>query len=100
MNIVDQDGYELVKRPRKFAHLMPDIFAVDADVMGSGALENRLSPHRQNQSPPGMSSPKVRWRWVSLDIFEVLIFQSQSFDVSKFMKEKFPKGLMKNDRYL
>ncbi len=29
---IDQDGYELVKRPKIFAHFLPDIYSVDADI--------------------------------------------------------------------
>ncbi len=34
MNIIDQDGYETVKRPRRFVQFMPEIFAVDAEGFG------------------------------------------------------------------
>ena len=34
MNIIDQDGYELVKRHRKLGQHMAEIFAVEAE--GSG----------------------------------------------------------------
>ncbi len=41
MIIIDQDGSELVKRPRIFAQFMPDIFAVDADGSGDSCLRSR-----------------------------------------------------------
>ncbi len=33
VNTIDQDGYELVKKPRRFAQFMTEIFAVVADLM-------------------------------------------------------------------
>ncbi len=36
MNIIDQDGHELIKMPRRLAQRMPEIFAVDAEGSGDG----------------------------------------------------------------
>ena len=39
VSIIDQDGYELMKRPRRLAQFMPEIFAVDADGSGDGVAK-------------------------------------------------------------
>ncbi len=46
MNITDQAGNETAKRPRKFAQLMPEIFAVDAELTGDSVAEE-LSKSRR-----------------------------------------------------
>ncbi len=33
MNIIDQDGNQLVKGSKRLGHLMPELFAVDVDVV-------------------------------------------------------------------
>jgi hypothetical protein len=33
VSIIDQDGYALVKRPRRFSQFMPDISVVDSDLI-------------------------------------------------------------------
>ncbi len=39
MNVIEQDGYELIKRPRTLGHYAPEIFAVDAGGSGDSILK-------------------------------------------------------------
>ena len=45
MNIIDQDGYELVKRHRKLGQYMAEIFAVEAEGSGD-SIPKELSKKR------------------------------------------------------
>ncbi len=45
VNIIDQDGYDLVKRPRRCAQQIPEIFAV-----GVNTKMDTDYPHRGDQS--------------------------------------------------
>ncbi len=55
MNIVDQDSYEVAKRPRRLAQLTPDIFAVDADGSGDSLAKELL---KSKSSEPKATTEK------------------------------------------
>jgi hypothetical protein len=43
MNIIDEDGYQLAKIPKRLGHDMPEIFSVDTDLAKRVLLEYRWS---------------------------------------------------------
>ncbi len=51
VNITGKDGYETPKRLRIFAHFMPEIFAVDADLTGDSVAGELLKPKSSEPKP-------------------------------------------------
>ncbi len=47
----DQDGYELIKMPRRSAQYMPEIFAVDAEGSGGSTTKELLRPKSAEAKP-------------------------------------------------
>ncbi len=47
-NIIDQDSYEMVKRPRRLGQCMPEIFAVDAEESGNCITKELLKARMEN----------------------------------------------------
>ncbi len=45
MNIVDQDGYQVVKRSRTLGHYIPKIFAVDMNIEQNNVPKSLLKKH-------------------------------------------------------
>ncbi len=66
VNIIDQDGYQLVKGSRRLGHFMPDIIAVDADVMKDSFAGGSLKPKslRPKPSEPKTEGPSKPKSWV------------------------------------
>ncbi len=59
MNIVDQDGDELVTRLRRFAQFMPEVFAVDADGSRGGIAKESSKPKSGYSIPKESSKAKI-----------------------------------------
>ncbi len=38
VNIIDQEGCQFVKNPKRLGHYMPDIFAVDIDLVTENVI--------------------------------------------------------------
>ncbi len=53
VNVIDQDGYEVAKRPKKLAQFMPDIFAVDA-AGSEDSVAKELSRPKSPELKPTM----------------------------------------------
>ncbi len=51
MTIIDQRGYELIKRPRRLAQYMPEIFAGDAEGSGDSIAKDFLKPNSAEAKP-------------------------------------------------
>ncbi len=58
--LVDQDGYELVENPRRVGRLMPEIFAVNTDLvkedvtgvsLEESAIGASFEPNSMEQNP-------------------------------------------------
>ncbi len=59
MNIIDWDGYEVVKRPRRLAQFVPQTFAVDADGSGDSVAKESLKSKSLEPKPTMEKSTRV-----------------------------------------
>ncbi len=51
MNIIDQDGYELIEWPSRLAQYMLEIFVVDADGAGDSIAKELAKPMSSEAKP-------------------------------------------------